>query len=209
MRARRYSHQNVFYSVFYVCVFIIIIYMFVLSLFLKLHSLLFITGCTSGCICAMYIIAHIIHMHTTAVTLNKCFKWFAPRIPVALMYAAHAPSSTQNANVVPQNPIFSFIFFFSLFCVRLLSLSSKIFYYTFSLSLSDIYIYIYISAGVYIYTHTRCLCLRVSLWHAHSTSLSLSLSLSPCVWKSNEKRLLKSFFIFFFQFFFSLSRLQF
>jgi len=145
VRARRYSHQNVFYSVFYVCVFIIIIYMFVLSLFLKLHSLLFITGCTSGCICAMYIIAHIIHMHTTAVTLNKCFKWFAPRIPVALMYAAHAPSSTQNANVVPQNPILFFSFLLLLLfllCLSTLSLLKFSIIPSLSLSLSDIYIYI-------------------------------------------------------------------
>jgi len=38
------------------------------------YSPLFLTGCTSGYICAMYIIAHIIHMHVTAVTLSKCFK---------------------------------------------------------------------------------------------------------------------------------------
>jgi len=86
----------------------------------------------------MYIIAHIIHMHTTAVTLNKCFKWFAPRIPVALMYAAHAPSSTQNANVVPQNPIYISLYFVSLSRVCLLSLclSSKNSISLLSLSLS-------------------------------------------------------------------------
>ena len=39
---------------------------FLLSISLY-SSLLFITGCTNGCICAMYIIAHIIHMHVTAV----------------------------------------------------------------------------------------------------------------------------------------------
>ena len=72
-------------------------------------SLLFITGCTNGCICAMYIIAHIIHMHVTAVIESTCFRWFAPRMPVALMYAAHAPSRTTNANVVPQNPILLFL----------------------------------------------------------------------------------------------------
>ena len=110
---------------FSTCVYLLLLYTcsFSLSLFLKLHSPLFITGCTSGCICAIYIIAHIIHMHTTAVTLNKCFKWFAPRIPVALMYAAHAPSSTQNANVVPQNPIFSFLLLLLfLLCLSTLSL---------------------------------------------------------------------------------------
>ena len=72
-------------------------------------SLLLITGCTNGCICAMYIIAHIIHMHVTAVIESTCFRWFAPRMPVALMYAAHAPSRTTNANVVPQNPILLFL----------------------------------------------------------------------------------------------------
>ena len=30
-------------------------------------------------------------------------------MPVALMYAAHAPSRTTNANVVPQNPILLFL----------------------------------------------------------------------------------------------------
>ena len=83
-------------------------------------SLLFITGCTNGCICAMYIIAHIIHMHVTAVIESTCFRWFAPRMPVALMYAAHAPSRTTNANVVPQNPIL-----FSLSFSLVLSLSAR------------------------------------------------------------------------------------
>ena len=66
----------------------------------------------------MYIIAHIIHMHVTAVIESRCFRWFAPRMPVALMYAAHAPSRTTNANVVPQNPIL-----FSLSFSLVLSLS--------------------------------------------------------------------------------------
>ena len=92
---------------------------FLLSISLFVYSsLLFITGCTNGCICAMYIIAHIIHMHVTAVIESRCFRWFAPRMPVALMYAAHAPSRTTNANVVPQNPIL-----FSLSFSLVLSLS--------------------------------------------------------------------------------------
>ena len=140
VRARRYSHQNVFYSVFYVCVFIIIIiYMFVLSLSLSKTSLAFIHH-------RLYQRMHLRHVyyrphHPHAHHRRNAQQMLQMvRAPYPRRVDVRRARAFQHAKRKRRSPkSHSFLFFSSsssLSFVFVYSLSSKIFYYTFSLSLS-------------------------------------------------------------------------